>query len=210
MARPTLTAEQKQKMRSEIRAAAIRIINRRGLGPSDTKGYDEITIRDVIQEANISIGTFYKYFKNREELGQALWAEPVEKLRIEMQSDIESISNPADKIEALLQHYVRFSVENRRVFRGAFLFVRPDRHPTPEPMDLKDEVFYRNLCEAFVEGQEQGIFKTFVVHDMAQLFWAAIHGSLALPVNLDRYGFDNPQTLSSNMVSALLDMIKAG
>ena len=74
---------------------------------------------------------------------------------------------------------------------------------------MKDEVFYRNLCLAFRDGQDQGIFKPFDPHDMAQLFWAAIHGSLALPVNLDRYNFDSPDRLSSNMIDALLEMIEA-
>lgn len=207
MPRPTITPEQKDKMRSQIRAAAIRIINRKGLGPGDTRGYDEITIRDVIQEANISIGTFYKYFKNRQELGQSLWAEPVNKLKSDMQDDYDRAKDPIAKIRALLEHYVRFSVNNRRVFRGAFLFVRPEHHPAPEPIRLKEEIFYLKLCEAFEEGQSQGIFREFEANTMAQVFWAAIHGSLALPENLDRYDFDDPETLSSNMIQELLGLV---
>ena len=195
-------------MRSEIRSAAIRIIRRLELAPGDAHGYEQITVRDVIQEANISIGTFYKYFKNREDLGQSLWAEPVDKLRSDMQSDCDQADGPLDKVRTLLEHYVRFSVDNRRVFRGAFLFVRPDSHTPPEKQDLKNETFYRNLTAAFAEGQSQGIFRQFDPHDMAQLFWAAIHGSLALPVNLDRYDFDSAEILSSKMIKALLEMIE--
>ena len=195
-------------MRSKIRAATIRLINRMELAPGDARGYEQITVRDVIQEADISIGTFYKYFKNREDLGQSLWAEPVEKLRLEMQSACDNAAGPEEQVRTLLEQSVSFSVDNRRVFKGAFLFVRPENHPAPEPFDLKDEVFYRNMCAAFEEGQSQGIFRQFDPHEMAQLFWAAIHGSLALPVNLDRYNFDSPEVLSSNMIDALLGLIE--
>lgn len=194
-------------MRSQVREAALRVIRRRQLAPGDVRGYERITIRDVIEEAGISIGTFYKYFKNRADLAQLLWSEPVDSLKSEMQSDFDLAANPTDKIKVLLEHYVRFSVENRRVFRGAFLFVRPDGDQKPDPIDLKDEMFYQNLVTAFLEGQDSGVFRAFDTHVMAQLFWAAIHGTLALPVNLDRYHFDEPEALSSEMIDGLLAMI---
>ncbi len=196
-------------MRSDIRAAAARVIKRLELGPGDVRSYEQVTIRAVIEEANISIGTFYKYFKNREELGQALWAEPVAELRLVMQADFDAATDPVAKIRSLLENYVQFSKDNQRVFKGAFLFVRPDKYHPPQKFELKDEVFYRNLCDGFEEGQQRGVFKTFDRHDMAQVFWAAIHGSLALPVNLDSYDFDGPDTLPANMIDALLEMISA-
>ena len=124
-----------------------------------------------------------------------------------MQLDYDNAADPVAKIRTLLEHYARFSVDNRGVFRGAFLFVRPDNQTTPDKINLKDELFYQNLYAAFEEGQAQGIFRQFDPHDMAQLFWAAIHGSLALGVNLDRYNFDSPEVLSSNMIEALLRLL---
>ena len=70
MARPPITPEKKAAMRSEIRAAALRVINRLKLSPGDARGLEQVTVREVIKEANISIGTFYKYFESREDLGQ--------------------------------------------------------------------------------------------------------------------------------------------
>lgn len=207
MSRPSITPKQKADKREEIREAVSRIARRRQLGSGDITGWECITIRDVIEEAGISIGTFYKYFENREDLAQSIWSEPVEILKSEMQRDYDLAKTPADKIRVLLEHYVRFSIENRRVFRGAFLLVRPDGSAKQRAVDLKDEVFYQNLCRAFREGQDLKIFKPFDAHQMAQTFWAAIHGSAALPVNLDRYDFDPPEMIAVNMIDALLDMI---
>lgn len=207
MPRPSKTPEQKAEMRKRIREAVSRVAQRFELAPGDVQGYQNITVRDVIEEAGISIGTFYKYFDSRDDLAQSLWSEPVDELKAKMQADYDRAIQPTDKIRALLEHYVRFSVEHRRVFRAAFLFVRPEGHPQRATVDLKDEMFYQNLRAAFEAGQASGVFKKFDTHEMAQLFWAATHGSLALPENLDRYNFDDPQHLASNMIDTLIDMI---
>lgn len=196
-------------MRRRIQAAVAAIGKRRKIAPSDVRRWDEVTVRDVIDEAGISIGTFYKYFKNRNELRQSLWVEPVEELRSAMLADIGESDGPEQKVRTLLEHYVQFSVDNPRLFRGAFLFVRPDDDQKPDVQGLEDEVFYRELRSAFAEGQEAGIFSEFNVDEMAKVFWAAIHGSLALPVNLDRYDFGVPSSLPTTMINTLLDMISA-
>ena len=209
MPRPSVTEEQRTQMRSKIRAATLTVLRRHKLEPGDARGHEQVTIREVIDEAGISIGTFYKYFKNRRDLAQALWAEPVEKLRSELQADFASLQRPADKVRATLNHYVQFAMTERRIFRGAFLFVRPENDPKPKPLTLDEEVFYQSLIKAFEEGQKAGDFRDFDTHEMAQIFWAAIHGALALPINIDRYKFDPPETLTASMTTALLTLIEA-
>lgn len=209
MPRPAITPEKKAEMRQRIREATSRVIQRLQIGPGDAHAYSAITIRDIIDEAGISIGTFYKYFDSREDLAQSLWSEPVDKLRTAMQADYDLADQPVDKIKSLLQHYVRFSVENRRIFRAAFLFVRADDANKPPIQELEQETFYQNLKTAFETGQESGVFRAFDTHKMAQLFWAAIHGSLALPENLDRYNFDAPEKLAAYMTDELLGLIAA-
>ncbi|MEM7661231.1 MAG: TetR/AcrR family transcriptional regulator [Pseudomonadota bacterium] len=209
MPRPSVTPEQRSDMRQRIRDAALRVIRRMKVEPGDVRGYEQVTIRDVIEEAGVSIGTFYKYFDSRSDLGQSLWSEPVDQLRAEMQADYDRQKPPPEKVRVLLEHYVRFAFENRRVFRGAFLFVRQDGAEKGQSIKLEDEALYRNLCEAFREGQDKGLFRDFDVHDMAQTVWAGIHGSLALPVNLDRLEFDSAEDLSSRMIDAMLDLITA-
>ncbi len=196
-------------MRAHVREAVLRVARKRGLSSGDTRGWSEISIRDVIAEAGISIGTFYKYFKDRSDLAQTLWLEPVNDLRSLMQARFDAAADPTEKVRALLDSYAGFALENRRLFRAAFLFVRPDDNPRPDPVALESEVLYRGLHAAFVDGQRSGDFRDFDPKEMAQLFWAAIHGSLALPENLDRFQFDPPAQLSANMVEALMQMIAA-
>lgn len=206
MPRPSISPEKRAEMRSAIRAAAIRVIRRKNIAAGDIKGLEQVTIRDVIKEADISIGTFYKYFNNRTELGQALWAEPVEQLKTDMAADLDGVDNPETQIRILLGHYIRFSVENRRIFKGAFLHVRPDDQPKPPKTALDTEYFFLKLREAIKAGQAAGAFKPSDPHVTAQILWASIHGALALPENLDRYRFD--EDLAEHMVEALLGMLR--
>lgn len=208
MARPSITPEKRAEMRSHIRDAVIRLVRKRNIAPGDTQAWNDISIRDVIEEADISIGTFYKYFENRADLAQTLWAEPVGQLRDDMQTSVDAATDPADKVRVLLTHYVTFALDNDRLFRSAFLLVRDKANRPPDPQDLDEETFYKNLCDAFRAGQKSGQFKPFDPHMMAQLFWAAIHGSLALPINLDRYKFDSPKVLSAHMIEALMQLVE--
>ncbi len=196
-------------MRLQIREAVVRLSQRVEIAPNDTKAWDEITVRDVAEEAGISVGTFYKYYKDRSELAQSLWAEPVAELRQAMQADFDATQDPVEQVRLLLRHYADFAVENRRLFRRAFLFVRPEGAEKPELTKLEDETFYRNLKLAFERGQESGDFRPFDSAEMAQIFWAALHGSLAISQNLDRYDFDPPAKLSDAMIETLLSLILA-
>ncbi len=210
LARPSITPEKREKMRSHIRAAVISLARQRNIAPGDARAWNDITIRDVIDEAGISIGTFYKYFKDRADLAQTMWAEPVGNLRADMQASVDASTDPVDKVRVLLDHYVTFARDNDRLFRAAFLLVRDEASRPQNPEELDEETFYSNLCAAFKEGQKSGVFKPFDPHIMAQIFWAGIHGSVALPINLDRYRFESPEVLSAHMIDALMQLIMPG
>jgi len=199
MPRPALTPEQRQKIRMRIRDAASRLVK--------TSRLQDITVRAVAAEAGVSVGTFYTYFENLSELGQSLWMEPVEELRQEMREHAARIEDPVARIRELLENYARFAEEKNAVFRGAFLYVRPDSMQKPEKIDLDQELFFCCLRDAVLEGQQSGQIGECEPEEMAQTLWAGVHGALALPMTMDRYAFDSSQTLAARMIDSLLAMI---
>ena len=58
-------AEQKLQTRSNILAAALKKMN-------EDKGFSSLGLREVAKEAGIAPASFYRHFKNMEELGMAL------------------------------------------------------------------------------------------------------------------------------------------
>jgi len=196
MPRPALTAEQRRKIRSGIREAAIKLRTR--------QDSHKITVRAVAAEAGISVGTFYLYYENLGELAQALWQEPVQDLRVEVQAIAKKTKSPVKRIRKMLECYAQFEVDQHTVFKGAFLFVRPVSMSKPVPVQLKTETFYCLLRDAITEGQQRGEIREGDPGELAQLLWASIHGALAMPINLDRFGFYPSQKMAKKMIRFLL------
>ncbi|MEP2102292.1 MAG: TetR/AcrR family transcriptional regulator [Parasphingorhabdus sp.] len=199
MPRPAITPEQRLETRERIRAAAATLV-RRG-------NPESITIRAVAKQAGVSVGTIYKYFADISDLGRSLWQEPVEALRGQMLDIVRKTDDPVARIRALLQEYADFARDKERVFRGAFLYVRPETRPKPDAIALEEEPFFQHLQAAILEGQKSGVIIDGNAKTLAQLLWAALHGALALPNNIETIAFDPPKKMADEMIDSIMVMI---
>ncbi len=59
------TQERKDKKRLHIISCAVKVFS--------DKGYHHTTVKDVVDQAGISVGTFYFYFKNKEDLFEEMY-----------------------------------------------------------------------------------------------------------------------------------------
>ena len=200
MPRPAITPEQRLETREKIREAAARLARQ-----SELKN---ITIRGVAKEAGVSVGTIYKYFEDIYDLGRSLWQEPVNELRQQMADIAAKAQDPVARIRAMLQAYADFARDKHRVFRGAFLYVRPEAREKPEQAPLDQEPFSRFLITAIAEGQKKGVFIDGDPKQLAQLIWASLHGALALPINIERIAFDPQEQLAGAMIDSIMSMIE--
>lgn len=66
------TQERKDLKRKHIIDTAVKVFV--------LKGYYGASVKDIVEEADISVGTFYFYFKNKEELFETLYVELSEEL----------------------------------------------------------------------------------------------------------------------------------
>lgn len=200
MPRPAITPEQRLETRERIRAAAGRLV-RRG-------SPENISIRAVAKEADVSVGTIYKYFEDISDLGRSLWQEPVEQLHQQMSDVVAKTDDPIIRIRQLLQIYADFADTNHRVFRGAFLYVRPESRQKPDQTALEAEPFFQHLQAAIIDGQKTGVFIDGDTKMLTQLLWAALHGALALPNNIERIAFDSPDKIASAMIDSIMKVIE--
>ena len=60
------------------------------------KGYHGTTVKDVVVEAYISVGTFYFYFKNKEDLFETLYDEGSEEFYNALCNSLKNINNEID------------------------------------------------------------------------------------------------------------------
>lgn len=201
MPRTAVTPEQRQQTRNKIRDAASKLIS------THSGRLDKISARAIAKEAGVSVGTIYSYYENLSELGQSLWQEPVDELRRQFSADADKVDDPVGRIRLLLEHYARFATEEHAVFKGAFLFVRPDSMKKPDKVDLNDEMYFCYLRDAIIEGQNSRQIRSGDPSALAQTLWAGVHGALALPTTLDRFAFDSPREMADHMINSLLSLI---
>ena len=200
MARPTLTDEQRQIVRNNIREAAAKLYVE--------NGRSSVSVRAVAESADVSVGTVYAYFGSLSELMQSLWRQPVRKLVQHMARLVEGAQTPVDQLDELLQAYVRFAVDNPQVFKSALLFVRPESAELPEQTDPADDQFFTLFTQAIASGQKQGQFRIGDPSLLAQMVISAVHGSLALPINFHRLALHNGTEVAEQTIAAQLEWLQ--
>tara|TARA_R110002072_G_scaffold7773_6_gene41582 strand:- start:13476 stop:14081 length:606 start_codon:yes stop_codon:yes gene_type:complete len=200
MPRPALTDEQRKATRRLIRRAAAELYAE--------NGSVDISARKIAERAGVSVGSLYTYFENLTELMQSLWKEPVIRLIQELEATQTSLSSPLDKLQHKMETYVKFAREEHAVYRGAFLYVRPDSHKKPIQVSLDDDRLFRLFRDSIQEAQEQGLVRDGDLNALAQTVWSALHGAVSLPINVDRLALAKSEVASQQMVDAMLEWLQ--
>ena len=196
MARKPATAEQRQAARRHIQKSAASVYSELGASA--------VSVRAIAQRAQVSVGTIYAHFGSLQGLMQSLWMEPLETINAQLADLAASIDAPVQRLAALLNAYVEVAQARPELFRGAFLFVRPDTLPKPERGPLEDAPFAALLIAAIEEGQARGELRDGDPRLLAQVAWAGVHGCIALPANFDRLTVAEPSDLAAQMVQMLV------
>lgn len=201
MPRPALTEAQKREIRQQIRKAAATLYAENGIA--------NISARAVAEEAGVSVGTLYAYFENLSELMQSLWREPTRRLVNHMEILARDIGCPKARLNALLDAYVNFAVNQQSVFRSAFLYVRPENQSAPKKVPLQDDQFFQLFCQTLRDGQDQDLFRKGEVAQLVQIIVSAVHGSIALPVNFHRLDLDDTEQVPRQMIDTMMEWVTA-
>ena len=93
--RPTRREREKQRQRQEVLEVALRLFSE--------KGYHDVSMHEIAREAEFAIGTLYKFFRNKEDLYQALLLQVSDRFHGKLKAVLEG---EGDEIE-MLREYVR-------------------------------------------------------------------------------------------------------
>jgi len=115
-------------------------------------GYDGATVRDIIRGTELASGTFYNYFKSKEEVFEALADDGARRFRPVLRAARETAACFEDYIYTAVHAYFSFLVEEHR--SGAHPL--KDRGPhvrtsTPETLAVYEEV-RDGVAEAIAKG----------------------------------------------------------
>jgi AcrR family transcriptional regulator len=151
-----------------------------------TKGLMDSTIDDVAVSAEISKGTIYLYFKNKEELIAAVFIRGIVILRELLKKKSSGKKSGIEKIAAMGKAYLEFAKKYPDYFG---LMLNKDLHR----LEVNDTTPHSKLCidqgvailqmvsEAVVSGIKDGsIRKDLDPLQSSLILWGQIHGTIAL------------------------------
>jgi AcrR family transcriptional regulator len=71
------------------------------------KGYEDTAVSDIVREIKVGQGTFYHYFRSKEDILGAVAEKQVEPLAEEVSRIAKSDAHPAHKLNAMLNSFLR-------------------------------------------------------------------------------------------------------
>ncbi len=148
------------------------------------KGISSTSMNKIARDAELSVGTLYIYFKNKEDLYAELQEEGLNLLYDKVKEAKERRKGPQDKLRNIAIAYLDFSEENRNYFDIINYFLS-----SPEiifPPHLKSRIDLQgNRVLSLIEevlgdmdsarGISEGDVKRYAI-----ILWSSLHGMLQL------------------------------
>ncbi|HVY85937.1 MAG TPA: TetR/AcrR family transcriptional regulator [Caulobacterales bacterium] len=123
----------KAQNRQAILAAAKRVFAQ--------LGYDGATVRDIIRGTDLASGTFYNYFRSKEEVYEALADDSARRVKPILHEVRESSKNFEDYVLSSMKAFFQFLVEENAIEGKPYAERRPHvRVDTPEMSAVYEEV----------------------------------------------------------------------
>ena len=148
-------------------------------------GFEATTISQIADNVELSTGTLYLYFKNKEEIYVSILEEGLDILYDLMKGAEPPDGTPADFIEAHARGYHKFYTDYGQYFDIMFFLRRPDKEVELQG-DLSDKLNNQTgrclgLVESAIEkGIKTGDFRLVDPYEAARVMWATMNGLMVL------------------------------
>ena len=163
---------EKQQRREQILNAARALLFKEGL--------QHTSVNKISKKAELSIGSIYFYFKNKEEIFAALEMEGLEILHELVINETKDIEDVETKLKKGAFAYHQFSEMHRNYFDVINYFLSsPEVYFSSDvnrTIDAKGASILKYVEGIVSEGVKQKIFKEKFPGNFAVYFWASLHG----------------------------------
>ncbi len=165
---------EKERRRQQIMVAAKRVFS--------TKGFSKTTMEDIAKEAELSPGTLYLYFKNKDELYASLSLRILQYLLIRLEHVVnEKIADPGQRISALKEAMFDVYEFDPMILINMFHLQSSDtlKNLTNELLDEIKILSRRSLetmASIFEDGIREGYFIDKNPIAIADIVWSMFSG----------------------------------
>jgi len=165
---------EKERRRQQIIVAAKRVFSE--------KGFNKSTMEDIASEAELSPGTLYLYFKNKEELYASLSLRILQYLHIRVEHvNKETELSPPQKLEKLIEAMYDVYDFDPLIIINMFHLQSSEtlKNLSPRLMVQIEELSRKSIgaiSNIFREGVEKGVFIEKHPVALSDIFWSLFSG----------------------------------
>jgi AcrR family transcriptional regulator len=165
---------EKERRRQQIIVAAKRVFSQKGL--------NKTTMEDIAKESELSPGTLYLYFKNKEELYASLSLRILQFLSIRVAQVIQDRKEgPSEKLDRLIEAMYEVYDFDPMVIINMFHLQSSEtlKNLSPELLtEIKtlSKKALAHMAGIFKEGIQQGVFIDRHPTALADIFWSLFSG----------------------------------
>lgn len=144
------------------------------------EGFNKTSVNKIAKKAELSIGSIYFYFRNKEEIFASLQTEGLEILHAYVLSETGAIADCRQRLKKSAQAYYAFSLKHRDYFDVINYFLSSPRiffsEDVNRNIDSKGALILEYIAGIIRQGVAEGVFKEEFPGNFAVFFWASLHG----------------------------------
>ena len=187
-----MTAKPRGYHHGDLRATLVDIA-RELVRESGPEGW---SMRQASREAGVSQAAPYRHFTDKAALLDAVGADAHRELERRYRVAIVESSDPGDAARVVAHAYLRFALEEPRLFR--LIFASPRLHGTPEARSS-----YAVFDQAIRTAQEHRALPAGSTTFLAHALWSAVHGVADLVLS-GSFGRRHGREVAERMIDALI------
>ncbi|MFL0250856.1 TetR/AcrR family transcriptional regulator [Clostridium neuense] len=170
-----------------------------------TVGYDKTSVSDIVKKVSVAQGTFYYYFKSKEDIFMAIFTRGSEKLLLEMKEKVkEKNIDAVEKLIIVIKLYVESKKNNVSNKHKLVEALHNDENTSLHHKVIVVEIATKRamLTNIIKQGIAEGVFHTEYPEEVAEFILTELYFVFDPKV----FGFNNEEILKKS--EALADMVE--
>jgi len=151
-----------------------------------TKGIENTTMDDVAEEAELSKGTLYLYFKSKEEIHWEITQRHIQKMVCDMEQAMDPTKNAIENLLTMAKFFVNHFEEDHAAAHSVLFFQASDLNTLNLDVDRINKAFIDDspihmVTEYVKKGVDEGLIRDDIsVEALSSTLWAQLFGVLQI------------------------------
>jgi len=197
----------KLRRREEILSAAEKLFF--------TKGIENTTMDDVAEEAELSKGTLYLYFKSKEEIHWEITQRHIQKVVKDMEQAMDPSKNAIENLLTMAKVFVNHFEEDNVEAHSILFFQTSDLKTLNLDMEEINKAFINDspihmVTEYVKKGVEEGLIRNDIpVAALSSTLWAQLLGVMQI-ITVKKELFELIEVKNEDIIESHLKLVLNG